>query len=605
MENWVLLQKGADFEHLTEKFGISPILARLIRNRDVVGDEAVGRYLSGTMADTYDGRLMKDMDVAVKILSQKIGEGRHIRVIGDYDIDGVCSTYVLLCGLAGLGARPDYDIPDRIVDGYGLNENLVRRAHEAGVDTILTCDNGISATKAVALAKSLGMTVVVTDHHEVPFVMEPDGLTPVMPKQMILPAADAVVDPKRTDSEYPFAGLCGTAVAYKLLAALYEAVGEDAGKLDPLLEEVGFATVGDVMDLTDENRILVKEGLRRLRKTKNLGLKALMQIRGVNPETLNPHDIGFILGPCINASGRLDTARRSLALLAAKDEAEAERIAGELNAFNEDRKERTERQARAALAQVEENGWETDPVLVIYLPDCHESLAGLVASRVRGRYYRPVFVLTDGEELIKGSGRSIESYNMFEGLIRCRDLLEHFGGHAMAAGLSLLPADAGTGQKNLAERQNQVAALRDRLNQTCPLKPEDMEEKVRIDMELPFSMVTKDLIRELELLEPFGNGNPQPEFASRGVTILSARLLGKNRNLLRMRLKDRAGTVLDAICFSNLDSFFAMYNESAQNREMDITFYPELDTYKDPPTRQIVVTHFRFCIASGGDKCYT
>ncbi len=598
MENWVLLQKRVDFAHIAEKFQISPRLARLIRNRDVVGDEAVDRYLNGTMKDTYDGSLMQDMDKAVGILREKIKNGKRIRVIGDYDIDGICSTYILLHGLAGLGVQADYAIPDRILDGYGLNENLVRQAHEDGVDTILTCDNGISAAAAVALGKSFGMTMVVTDHHEVPFEADTH--------RMILPEADAVVDPKRGDSDYPFQGLCGAAVAYKLLTVLYAALGRDPEELNPLLEEVGFATVGDVMELVDENRILVREGLKRLRETENPGLNALMRYKNVKKEELDPHDIGYILGPCINASGRLDTARRSLALLEAKTADEADRLAEELTAINEERKNLTEAQAQAALAQVEEKSWQDDPVLVLYLPDCHESLAGLVASRVRRRYYRPVYVLADGEELIKGSGRSIDGYPMFEALSRCQDLLETFGGHAMAAGLSLRPADTGTGQRDGAARVRQVQELRQRLLETCTLTTDDLTEKVRIDMELPFAGITPEFVRELERMEPFGNGNPEPLFAARQVSFLYPRLMGRNQNFLRMRAVDSEGTVINAVCFQNLDTFFEIleekYGPDARERffgpdsakmKMDITFCPEIDTYGGTSRMQIAISHFR------------
>ncbi len=598
MENWVLLNKGADFEHIMKKFQISYCLARLIRNRDIIGDDAIEVYLHGTMADTYDGRLLKDMDRAVDILAEKIRDGKRIRVIGDYDIDGVCSTYILLHGLVGLGVQADYAIPDRITDGYGINENLVRQAHEDGVDTILTCDNGISAVDAIALGKALGMAMLVTDHHEVPFEADTH--------EMILPDADAVVDPKRSDSAYPFQGLCGAAVAYKLLTVLYPAMGRDPEELDPLLEEVGFATVGDVMDLVDENRILVREGLKRLRRTENPGFNALMQHRDVKKEDLNPHDIGFVLGPCINASGRLDTARRSLALLAAKTDSKADKLAGELSDINEERKQLTEVQAAKALEQVLDNGWQDDPVLVLYLPDCHESLAGLVASRVRGRFYRPVYVLTDGEELIKGSGRSIESYHMFNALCRCQDLLENFGGHAMAAGLSLRPLDADTGVKNAAEREKQVDELRQKLLDTCSLTAQDLTEKVRIDMELSFANVSEQLVRELELLEPFGNGNPQPLFAARQVSFQYPRLMGKNQNLLRMRAIDESGTWINAILFQNLDGFFEsleekygpdareqFFSKDSTRFKMDITFCPEIDTYGGTTKLQIVISHWR------------
>ena len=431
MENWVLLRKGADFQHISEKFHISPRVASLIRNRDVIGDDAIEKYLNGTIADLYDGMLMKDMDKAVAVLGEKIKENAKIRIIGDYDIDGIQSTYILLEGFRMLGADVDSDIPDRMKDGYGLNRNLIDRALEADVDTIITCDNGIAAAEEIAYAKSMGMTIVVTDHHEVPYTEIGAG------RRYILPEADAVVDPKQEDCTYPFKGLCGAAVAYKLVEALMEAMGKDAEDADYLMENVAIATIGDVMDLVDENRIFVKQGLDMLKRTENLGLKALMECTGVNVDKLSSYHIGFVIGPCMNASGRLDTAKRALELLEAKKVAEADLLAGDLKALNDSRKDMTAQAVEEAFIQVENSELKDADVLVVYLPECHESLAGIVAGRIREKYYRPVFVLTKGAEGLKGSGRSIETWHMYEGLNRVKHLLSKFGGHKMAAGLSM------------------------------------------------------------------------------------------------------------------------------------------------------------------------
>lgn len=586
MERWVLLRKGADFAEIGKKYRISPRLACLIRNRDVIGDEAVDRYLNGTISDLYDGMLMKDMDKAVDILKEKIAEDKKIRVIGDYDIDGVNATYILLEGLERLGAYVDSDIPDRINDGYGLNLHLIDRAYDAGVDTIVTCDNGIAAAKEIAYGKKLGMTVIVTDHHEVPFDEE-DG-----EKMYILPPADAVIDPKQTDCLYPFKGLCGAAVAYKLMEALWESMGKDSADLDDLIENVAIATIGDVMDLEDENRIFVKEGLQMLRRTKNPGLKALIECTGIDRENLNSYHIGFVLGPCINASGRLDTAKRALKLLRVRSEKEADVLAGDLKALNDSRKDMTEEAVKQAMEQVKSTDILRDRVLVIYLPDCHESLAGIVAGRIRENCYKPVFVLTDAEDGVKGSGRSIEGYHMYEELNKCKELLTRFGGHRLAAGLSL-------------EKAN-IERLRVMLNENCKLTEADMQEKVTIDMEMPFSCVTEDLVKELELLEPFGKGNTKPVFAARGVTLLGARILGKNRNVLKMNVQDANGTVIEAMLFQNVDGFLKKLEEAYGKAETDallkgkgghikiaVTYYPDINEYMGRRTPQIVVTHCR------------
>ena len=571
MERWVLLRKGADFEAISKKFHISPRLASLIRNRDVIGDEAINQYLNGTIAELYDGMQMKGMPQAVEILTEKIRDREKIRVIGDYDCDGINATYILLEGLEKLGAKVDSDIPDRIKDGYGLNQHLIDRAHEDGIDTIITCDNGIAAAKEIEYGKALGMTIIVTDHHEVPYKENEAG------RRYILPPADAVVDPRQEGCEYPFKGLCGAAVAYKLVEALCEANGQDVADLDYLLENVAIATVADVMDLTEENRILVKQGLEMLKRTSNLGLRALIQCTGLEGKKIQAYHIGFILAPCLNASGKLDTAKRALALLRAKTEREADMLAGDLKALNESRRDMTDRVVDEAMAKVERTDIRGDKVLVIYLPDCHESLAGLVAGRVRENYYRPVFVLTDSEDGVKGSGRSIESYSMYEELTGCGDLLTKFGGHPMAAGLSL-------------DKEN-VEKFKRRLNDQCTLSEEELTEKVVIDMELPFAAITEHFIEELEYMEPFGKGNTKPVFAARGVAMQHVKIIGKNKNVAKATAIDAAGNRMEAICFHDAQEFAKQCERN--NGKMSITFYPGINEFRGERQIQIVITHYR------------
>lgn len=571
MERWVLLRKGADFEAISKKFHISPRLASLIRNRDVIGDEAINQYLNGTIAELYDGMQMKGMPQAVEILTEKIRDREKIRVIGDYDCDGINATYILLEGLEKLGAKVDSDIPDRIKDGYGLNQHLIDRAHEDGIDTIITCDNGIAAAKEIEYGKALGMTIIVTDHHEVPYKENEAG------RRYILPPADAVVDPRQEGCEYPFKGLCGAAVAYKLVEALCEANGQDVADMDYLLENVAIATVADVMDLTEENRILVKQGLEMLKRTSNPGLRALIQCIGLEGKKIQAYHIGFILAPCLNASGKLDTAKRALALLRAKTEREADMLAGDLKALNESRRDMTDRVVDEAMAKVEQTDIRGDKVLVIYLPDCHESLAGLVAGRVRENYYRPVFVLTDSEDGVKGSGRSIESYSMYEELTGCGDLLTKFGGHPMAAGLSL-------------DKEN-VEKFKRRLNDQCTLSEEELTEKVVIDMELPFTAITEHFIEELEYLEPFGKGNTKPVFAARGVFMQHVKIIGKNKNVAKATAIDAAGNRMEAICFYDAQKFVEQCERN--NGKMSITFYPGINEFRGERQIQIVITHYR------------
>ena len=570
MEKWFLTMKKADFNSIARKYHISPITARLIRNRDVIGDEAIDFYLNGTIADLYDGMLMQDMDKAVEILAEKIGEEKQIRIIGDYDIDGVNATYILQEGLSGLGAHVDTDIPDRIKDGYGLNIDLINRALDDGVDTIITCDNGIAAADEIAYGKKNGLTVIVTDHHEVPYV-EMNG-----EKEYLLPMADAVVDPHRADCGYPFKGLCGAAVAYKLVEALYNVMQRDPEDVDYLMENVAIATVGDVMDLTGENRIFVKQGLEMLKRTKNQGLKALIECTGIDVERLSAYHIGFVLGPCINASGRLDTAKRALELLNAKTRREAVMLAEDLKALNDSRKEMTEKGVEEAVQMIESTSLKDDKVLVVYLPDCHESIAGIIAGRIKERYYRPTFVLTKAEEGVKGSGRSIESYDMFAQMCRCRALFTKFGGHRLAAGLSL--------------EEGNVERFRETINDLADLTEEDLQMKVSIDMLLPFPYITEQLIGELQLLEPFGKGNTKPLFAERNLRVISPRIFGKNRNVLKCRLEDASGNQMEAVYFGDVEACLKAMEEK---QVMSFTYYPSVNEYMGRRTLQLTIVNYQ------------
>lgn len=574
MEKWFVAMKKADFNGIAEKYQISPIIARLMRNRDVIGDEAIDFYLNGTVEDLYDGLLMKDMDRAVDILKEKIEEGKKIRVIGDYDIDGVNATYILQQGLAGLGADVDTDIPDRIKDGYGLNQMLIGRALEDDVDTIITCDNGIAALNEIAYGKENGMTIVVTDHHEVPY-LEENG-----EKKYLLPPADAVVDPHRADCEYPFKGLCGAAVAYKLVEVLYRVSGKPEQEVEhlqeSLMENVAIATIGDVMDLVGENRVFVKKGLELLKTTKNEGLHALMQCTGVDTANLNTYHIGFVIGPCINAGGRLDTAKRALELLNASNRREAVTLAADLKELNDSRKEMTEEGVEEAVRQIESSSWKDDQVLVVYLPECHESIAGIIAGRIKERYYRPTFVLTKGETGVKGSGRSIEAYDMFAEMSRCRELFTKFGGHKLAAGLSL-------------EEEN-VEVFRKRINELADLTEEDLQMKVSIDMRLPFPYINEELIHELKILEPFGKGNGKPLFAESKLRVIQPRIFGKNRNVLKCRLEDQQGNQMEAVYFGEVEDCL---RQMEKKQIMSFTYYPSINEYMGRRTIQLTIVNYQ------------
>ena len=569
MEKWVVTAKKADFQGIGRKYGIDPVIARIIRNRDITGDEAIEEYLNGTLADIPSWKLLKDIDKAVEIISGKIDAGTKMRIIGDYDIDGVTATYILLKGFKRLGANVDTYIPDRVADGYGIHDHLIKKAMEDGIDTIVTCDNGISASSQITYAKELGMTVVVTDHHEVPFTDTEEGRT------YILPPADAIINPKQADCTYPNKNICGAVVAMKLVFALYEKYRLPEEEKEDFLEPAAIATVGDIMDLQGENRILVKEGLARLPFTKNKGLKALIRAIGLEDQKITSYDIGFRLGPCINASGRLDTAMRSLALLQSEDEEEAAKLAGDLKALNDSRKALTEKGTEKAYKLIESSNLKNDRVMVVFLPECHESLAGIIAGRIREKYHKPTFVLTRGEKSLKGSGRSTENYSMYEELVKCDSLLVQYGGHPRAAGLSI-------------EEEN-VEKFRQTLNDNCTLTEEDMIPKIVIDVPMPISYINEELVEQLSILEPFGKGNTKPLFAQKNLRVLKVGIYGKTQNTVKLQLRDPSGAVMDGLYWGEAKEFadFARSHET-----ISVTYYPRINSYMGRESLQIVIQNY-------------
>ena len=573
---WMLHAKKADFNKIAENFGISPVTARIIRNRGIEDMESIRHYLHGSIEDLHDPRLLPDMEKAVGILRRKAAEGKTIRIVGDYDIDGVCSTYLLYRALKRIGARVDYEIPDRIKDGYGINEMIIEAAASDGIDTILTCDNGIAAVSQIARAKKLGMTVIVTDHHDI-LVEENEEDLPEGGRE-VLPPADAIVNPKLRGCAYPFTGICGGMVAFKLVQVLFEESGVLAQEWLDMLEIAAIATVGDVMKLQGENRIIVKEGLRCLGHTSNLGLKKLIEKNNLVPGSITAYHIGFVIGPCLNASGRLQTAKIALSLLLCEDEEEADRMAMELKELNDQRKDMTQAGIDQAAAMVEER-YGDDKVLVVFLPDCHESLAGIVAGRLRERYNKPSFVLTRAEGCAKGSGRSIEAYHMFHALVEVKDLLLKFGGHPMAAGFSLEEKDVDEFRRRLNEN------ARERLTE------EDFIPRVWIDVAMPFEYITEPFVRELELLEPYGQGNEKPQFAQKSMVIRSAHVMGRNRNVVRLSLVNERGVSMDGVVFTDGDLFM---EEKGNSRLMDVIYYPGINEYNENRNLQIVVKDWKF-----------
>lgn len=607
MAKWMVSAKRADFSKIAENYRIDPVIARIIRNRDIVDDAQIDFFLHGTIEDLHAPRLLYDMEKAVAFMLSKIEEKVPIRIIGDYDIDGICATYILLRGLQACGALADTVIPHRIKDGYGLNDTLIVEAHKDGIDTIITCDNGIAAAEQIAYAKELGMDVIVTDHHEVPYEIKEDGS-----REELLPPAYAIIDPKQEKCNYPFDGICGAVVAYKLVQVLFEehekkcrmqaAQEKDARTRQEenvpyaeiqqeLLEFAAFATVGDVMELLDENRVIVKYGLKQMVHTKNPGLKALIEVNGLQGKPLSAYHIGFVLGPCINATGRLDTAAKALRMLTSTDIADAVTIAGKLKELNDSRKEMTRQGTEQAVAMIEKSALREDKVLVVYLPDCHESLAGIIAGRIKEKYHKPVFVLTKGEEGVKGSGRSIEAYHMYEQISLCKHLFTRYGGHKMAAGLSMP-------EENIEE-------FRETLNRNCQLSDEDFIEKILIDVPMPLSYARMEFVKQLQILEPFGNGNPKPVFAQKNIHILQGRILGKNENVGKYRIQDEQGNSYEMIYFGDLDKWHKflqdtfgekervkLYREGSRDIVIQMIYYPDINVYQGRESLQIVMQDY-------------
>ena len=569
MEKWMVYNKKADFQKIGSEFGIDPVIARLIRNRDIQDMKEIRSYLYGTLAEIPSPWKMKDMERAVQILQKKITQKKKIRIIGDYDIDGVTATCILLKGLKRLNANVDTYIPDRVKDGYGMHEQLIDKALEDGIDTILTCDNGIAAAAEIEYAKKEGLTVIVTDHHDIPFRDTEDG------RIWIIPKADAVVNPKQNDCLYSNKNICGAVVAWKLIWALYERLGIDSDEIWDFLELAAIATVGDVMDLQGENRIIVKEGLKKLSSTSFEGLKALICVNNLEGAEITAYHVGFVVGPCINASGRLDTAARSLELLLADNMEDAMKLADDLYDLNQSRKAMTEQGKEQAIQSIEENNLGKDRVLVVYLPDCHESLAGIIAGRIREAYNKPVFVLTKGVDGVKGSGRSIEAYSMYEELVKCSDLLTQFGGHPMAAGLSM-------------EEKN-VELFRRRLNDNCTLTEQDLIPKIMIDVPMPISYLSKKLTEQLKVLEPFGKGNSKPLFAQKNLRAVGIRVLGRNRNVAKMLLIDENGIKMDAVYFGEAQEFvdFVQAHDT-----ISVTYYPEINVFQGRENLQVVIKNY-------------
>lgn len=568
-EKWYVQSKKADFKAVGEKYGIDQVTARIIRNRDIIEDADIAKYLHPDLSDLYSPHLMKDMDRLIEILHKKITEKKSIRIIGDYDIDGIESSYILLKGLQRVGAIVSVAIPDRMKDGYGVNESLITKAKEDGIDTIITCDNGIAALDAIAYAKEEGLTVLVTDHHDIPY-QEEDGVRSYLRSQ-----ADAIVNPKQKECGYPFAGICGAVVAWKVIQALYEACKIPAEEAMVFLENAAFATVGDVMDLIDENRIIVKYGLEQMRHTRNLGLQALIQQKEVQADRLSAYHLGFVLGPCINASGRLDTAVRSLKLLLADQKESAIILATELADLNEERKQMTADGLDAAVEMIQAQALDQQKVMIVYLKDLHESLAGIVAGRIRELYHHPVFVLTKAEDGVKGSGRSIETYSMYEELCKCQDLFTKFGGHKMAAGLSI--------------PEEKVQEFTERINANATLTEDDFIPKILIDVPMPLAYVNRQLVEELKVLEPFGKGNAKPVFADKNIRIRDKRIVGKNRNVVKLTIQDMAGGTYPAVYFGDAETMMQFLETKDV---ISIVYYPEINSYMGREEIQFVISNY-------------
>ena len=585
-EKWLLRNRKVDLKAMSEKYKISQLLCKLMVNRDIIDENIINSYINPVYKYLHSPKTMKDVVIAVDIIKRKIQENKKIRIIGDYDVDGIISVFILYTALKKCGANVDYEIPDRIKDGYGINENIVKVAYDEGVDTIITCDNGISAIDQIQYAKDLGLTVIVTDHHDVPFIEE-DGVRTFLSSQ-----ADAIINPKQIECEYKFKSICGAGVAFKLMEALYEEIGMDKEECYKLIEFVAIATVCDVVDLIDENRIFVKNGLEMLNNSKNIGINALKKACGLEDKEITAYHLGFVIGPCLNASGRLDSAKKGLELLLMEDDEEAKNLAQEIVDLNDARKNMTKEGVDRAINIIDSTDINNDKILVVYIPDIHESLAGIVAGRVKEKYNKPTIILTKSEEGVKGSARSIEEYNMFEGLLACKELLDKFGGHPMAAGLSL--------------QEDKVDELRIALNNKCELTDEDLTRKIMIDSSLPLEYLNLHLIEELNVLEPFGKGNAKPVFGVRDAKITRAMLLGKDKNVLKLKLLTNNDITIDAMIFNDLENFESkiiekygneeldnLYNKSNNNIPMDFTFYPSINEWNGNKSIQIVVNGIR------------
>ena len=572
MEQWYLYKKKADFTKIGEKFQIDPVIARLIRNRDVIGDEEIHKYLYGNLSDISDPFLMKGVREGVDIIREKIRDRKTIRIISDYDVDGVVSNYILWKAIYDLGGMIDFQIPDRMKDGYGINENIIEKAVEDQIDTILTCDNGIAASEAIRFGKEHGLTMIITDHHDVPFILNEDGS-----KEEILPPADVVINPKQKECKYPYPLLCGAGVAFQFVRALYKSMGEDENKLEDLLSMLAIATVCDVVDLTGENRIFVKEGLKRIKETRNVGLRALLDVHDLMEKQIQSYALGFIIGPCINASGRLESAEKALNLFLEEDKKKAMQTAKELKELNDLRKSMTENGVKAALDQAMKYVAKGDKVLVLYLPDCHESIAGIIAGRIKDRLNHPVFVLTDAKDGIKGSGRSIEEYSMFEEMMKVKEVFTKFGGHPMAAGCSLEKED--------------LKVFRKKINENCTLDEKDFAKKVQIDIDMPVDYITMDLIHQLSVLEPFGKENKKPLFAHRKLKIERVNVFGKNKNVIKLALKSSQGTRIDGMIFEDETEF---REKMGTNKYITCTYYPVINEYQGYKSLQINIQNYFF-----------
>jgi len=585
-EKWMLRNRKVDLKAMSEKYKISQLLCKLMVNRDITDEKIINSYINPVYENLYSPKEMKDINVAVDIIESKIHKNKKIRIIGDYDVDGIISVYILYTALKECGANVDYEIPDRIKDGYGINKNIVKAAYDEGVDTIITCDNGISAIDQIQYAKDLGLTVIVTDHHDVPFIEE-DGV-----RTFISSSADAIINPKQIECEYKFKSICGAGVAFKLMEALYERLGLDKEKCYRLIEFVAIATVCDVVDLIEENRIFVKNGLEMLNNTENIGIKALKKASGLEDKEITAYHLGFVIGPCLNASGRLDSAKKGLELLLMEDEEQADNLAQEIVDLNDARKNMTKEGVDKAIEIIDNSDINNDKILVVYIPDIHESLAGIVAGRIKERYNKPTIILTKSEEGVKGSARSIEEYNMFEGLLACKELLDKFGGHPMAAGLSL--------------QEDKIDTLRKDLNDKCELTDEDLTRKIMIDASLPLEYLNINLIEDLNVLEPFGKGNAKPVFGVRDAKITKAMLLGKDKNVLKLKLLTNNNISIDAMIFNDLENFENkiitkysreeldnLYNKFNNNITMDFTFYPSINEWNGNKSIQIIVDSIR------------